>query len=91
MITRLYDVPVNDRNFVLLRHRAALFAPVSIACFWAAFVDDQVERLSLTVVGFSMTSFLGVFYLHGRPQNLKTIAVADALALPLLAVIALNM
>tara|TARA_R110002110_G_scaffold347516_1_gene557598 strand:- start:77 stop:436 length:360 start_codon:yes stop_codon:yes gene_type:complete len=84
LVTKLYGVAADDPNFALLQHRAALFGVIAIACFWAAF-DPDVRKLAVVVTALSMISFLGIFVAYGQPVSLRTIAVADAIALPFLA------
>ena len=83
LIPRLYSVSVDDPNFALLQHRAALFGVVAVICIWAAF-DPSVRKLAVVATALSMLSFLFVFMTFGQPSTLKTIAVADLLGLPLL-------
>lgn len=83
MISRLYSVAADDPNFAILQHRAALFGVVCIACVWAAF-DPNVRKLVIIVTTLSMVSFLIIYGSYGQPVSLRTIAIVDALGLPLL-------
>ena len=84
LITELYQIPSDDAVFALLQHRAALFGLVVIACIWAAF-DDGVRPLVTVLAGLSMISFLVIYQSYGQPASLRTIALVDLTALPLLA------
>jgi hypothetical protein len=84
LLTRLYSVQPDDPNFVLLRHRAALFGVVVIACLWAAF-DEDVRKLAFVATALSMVGFLVLYVAHGRPEALTSIAVGDLVGLPFLA------
>jgi hypothetical protein len=84
MISKLYGVGAKDPAFLLLHHRAALFACVIIACIWAM-VDARVASLAAVLTGFSMLSFLMLYFAYGQPESLKIIAIADAVGIPLLA------
>lgn len=84
LITKLYSVTADDPNFALLQHRAALFGVIVIACLWAAF-DRDVRKLSFVLTALSMVSFLAIYWGYDQPVSLKTIALVDALGLPILA------
>jgi hypothetical protein len=84
IITRLYSIPVDDPNFAIFHHRAALFGAVVIACTWAVF-DPNVRKLSASVTALSMLSFLVIFLIYGQPASLRTIAIVDTFGLSLLA------
>jgi hypothetical protein len=84
LITKFYSVPADDPNFALLHHRAALFGVIALACLWAAFEPD-VRKLSFVLAALSMVSFLAIYWGYGQPVPLKTIALVDALGLPILA------
>jgi hypothetical protein len=87
MLTRLYGVERGGDLFLLMQHRAALFGVVLIACIWAA-LDPSVRRPAVVATGLSMVSFLALWALAGQPASLRTIALADAAALPALAYVA---
>lgn len=87
LVTTLYAVGAREPAFILLQHRAFLFAVVVLVCIWAAF-DPATRRLAAVAVGVSMGSFLLLYLLHGSPAPLRTIAVADAIGLPALAYVA---
>jgi hypothetical protein len=80
LISRLYGVAPSDGSFLLLHHRAALFACIVILCLWAA-ADPAVRRAASVVTAVSMLSFLMLWQGAGRPQALKTIAIADLIGL----------
>lgn len=86
LIIRLYGVAPGDGAFLLLHHRAALFACVFILCVWAA-ADPGVRRAASVVAAVSMLSFLFLWQGGGRPPALKSIAVADLIGLVPLAVV----
>ncbi len=83
LIRRLYSVSLDDPNFALLQHRAALFGVVAVICVWAA-LDPNVRKLAVVATALSMLSFLFIFLSFGQPSALKTIALADLFGLPLL-------
>lgn len=82
-ITALYGVSSSDPSFLLLHHRAALFVGVAAACIWAIF-DARVAGLAAAITALSMLSFLALYFGYGQPAALKSIAIADAIGLPLL-------
>ncbi len=65
-------------------HRAALFVVIVMLCIGALLMPD-LRRIAVICVGFSMVSFLFLYWLAGTPPALKGIAFADAVALPALA------
>ncbi len=83
LITRLYGVAPDSPIFLLLHHRAALFAVVLLMCLWAA-NDATVRPLATVAVAVSMVSFLLLYARAGSPRPLRTIAVADLVGLPIL-------
>lgn len=84
LIERLYGVAPGGDVFVLLQHRAALFAAVAAACLWAAF-DPAARGVSCVVVSISMLTFLALYWAAGSPPALRTIALADLAGLAPLA------
>jgi hypothetical protein len=84
LITTLYRVPVDNPLFLLLHHRAALFAVILLLCLWAM-ADPSSRRVASVAVGLSMISFLGLYVLNGSPSALRSIAIADLIGLPALA------
>lgn len=86
LIVRLYGVQAADAVFPLLHHRAALFAVVLLMCVWAA-VDPNVRRLAAVAAGLSMLSFLTIYWTVGQPEALRSIALADLIGLPFLALV----
>lgn len=84
LITRLYGVAQDAPTFLLLQHRAALFACVFLVCGWAIF-DPGVRRLAVVVAAVSMIAFLVLYRLGGSPATLQVIALTDFAALPVLA------
>lgn len=83
LLTGLYGLSPADPAFLLVQHRAALFACVVVVCVWAMF-DPGVRRLAVAVAGISMVSFLLLFWLAGAPASLRSIAMVDLAAVPLL-------
>ena len=89
LLTRLYRVNVDDPLFLLMRHRAALFLAVVVACIWCA-IDPAPRRLGVAMVAISMAVFLALYFAKGQPRALKQIAVVDLIALPALGYVAWN-
>jgi hypothetical protein len=84
LVTSLYEVKGTDPAFLLLQHRAALFAAVMVLCLWAAF-DPSVRPAAALVSAISMLSFLAIYAANGQPPRLRAIALADLAGLPALA------
>jgi hypothetical protein len=84
MMAGMYRVSAEAPLFLLMRHRAALFVVVLVVALWAA-VDPATRRLASVAVGFSMLSFLYLWWQAGSPQALRTIAIVDLVGLPALA------
>jgi hypothetical protein len=87
ILTRLYGIVGDNPLFLLMQHRAALFLAVFAACLWAAF-DPAPRKLATLVVAISMISFLILYWRDGSPTALRTIARADMIGLPFLAIAA---
>ena len=87
MIQTLYGVDPAAPSFVLLHHRAALFAVVVVICV-AALFDPSVRRLASVAVFISMATFVMLWWNAGQPAALRTIAIADMVGLAPLAVVA---
>lgn len=79
----MYGVDPASGTFALMQHRAALFLVVAVICGWAA-LRPEVRVLACVTVGISMISFLTIWWAAGMPAQLKTIAVADVVGLPVL-------
>ena len=86
-LTSLYGITPDNPLFLLMQHRAALFLAVFLACIWAAF-DPSSRRLAAVVAGVSMIAFLVLYFMKGSPPELKQIAMADLVCLPVLAAVA---
>ena len=84
LLTHLYGVASGSPLFLLMHHRAALFAGVFLACIWAA-ADTGPRPLAAVIAAISMLSFLGLYAAAGQPPALRTIALADLAGLPALA------
>ncbi len=89
LLTSLYGVEAGASSFLLLQHRAALFAGVVATCIWA-WVRPEARQLAVVVVAISMLSFLVLFFISGMPQVLRIIAIADLVGAPLLFTVALQ-
>ena len=84
LVTKLYGTGPTESAYLLLHHRAALFAVIVLVSVWAMF-DSSVQRLAAVSVAISMMSFLILYAAHDRPRRLRKIAIADMVALPALA------
>lgn len=88
LVTRLYGLAPGGELFLLMRHRAALFAVIVLICVWAA-IDPSVRRLGTVAVAISMLGFLALYAGAGAPVgSLRTIALADLIGVPALAWVA---
>lgn len=85
-LTRLYGVTPGDSTLlVLLRHRALLLALVGVLCLWASW-STPMRPAALLAAAINIAGFLGFYALYGNPTGaLRTIAIADLIALPPLA------
>jgi hypothetical protein len=81
LLASLYGVdPAGDLG-LLMRHRGALFLAVAAASSLAAF-DPPARRALSVVVALSVLGFLALYLAARAPAGpLRTIAIADALAL----------
>ncbi len=83
----LYGIPAEGTAGLLVSHRAGLFLAVLVVALFAA-ASPGARRAASLVVGISVLSFLVLYAQAGLPQGpLRTVAVVDALALPLLALV----
>ncbi len=87
LITKLYGINADDESFLLLHHRAALFAVIVVMCVWAI-LDPATHRLVVVSVAISMVSFLFLYAINGSPKSLRPIARADVIGLPALVYVA---
>lgn len=87
LLTQLYGVGPESPLFLLMQHRAALFAAVLLICLWCVF-DAAPRRLGAAVVAVSMLSFLWLWWQAGQPAALRRIALVDLAGLLPLAVVA---
>jgi hypothetical protein len=89
-LARLYGAEPGGDVGVLLTHRGALFLALVVLCLYALF-DPAVRRAAGLAVGISVVAFLVVYARAGFPPGpLRTIAIADLLALLPLAVALLS-
>lgn len=84
MLTTLYGTESGSTAFLLIQHRAMLFAAVLATCIWAA-LAPEVRRLAVVVTSISMLGFLALYWRGGAPEALRTIALVDLIGLPVLA------
>jgi hypothetical protein len=87
LLTRLYGLEPGNALFLLMQHRAALFATILVICIWSAF-DPTPRRLASVAVAISMVSFLLLYVMQGSPPELRQIATVDLVGLPALAFVA---
>jgi hypothetical protein len=80
LLTTLYGVEPGSIAFLLLHHRAALFAVVVVMCLWAL-ADPGVRRMASVAAALSMGSFILLWLGSGSPPALRTIAIADLVGL----------
>lgn len=85
-LSRLYGIaPTDSTLLVLMRHRAVLLALVGILCLWAVWWPP-IRPAALLAAVINIAGFLGFYALYGNPAGaLRTIAIADLIALPPLA------
>jgi len=88
-LSRLYGIAPDDSTLLLLmRHRALLLALVGLLCLWASWWTP-VRPAALLAAAINILGFLGFYALYGNPAGaLRTIAIADLVALPPLAFLA---
>ena len=89
LLTTLYAIDLNSPVYILVWHRAALFAMAVVICVWAVF-RPEVRALASVAMAISMIGFLSLFILNGSPPSLRVIALADLACLPFLAFAAWN-
>lgn len=87
LLTSLYEVKSGSTTFLLLQHRAALFAGIFATCIWALLCPDS-RQLAVVVVAISMLSFLVLYISAGMPIELRLIAIADFIGIPFLVTVA---
>jgi hypothetical protein len=85
-LSRLYGIAPDDSTLlVLMRHRALLLALVGLLCLWASWWAP-VRPAALLAAAINVLGFLSFYALYGNPAGaLRTIAIADLVALPPLA------
>ncbi len=89
LLTTLYRLPPDSPLFLLMQHRAALFAAVVTACLIAAFHAPS-RPVAAAVTGMSMISFLIFYVMAGQPPALRTIARVDLIGMVPLAIVAFS-
>lgn len=82
-LSRLYGIaPTDVTLLVLMRHRALLLALVGLLCLWASW-SPSIRPAALLAAALNVVGFLGFYALYGSPTGaLRTIAIADVVALP---------
>ena len=83
-LNKLYSIEQDNPLLLLIRHRAALFLAVFIACLWAV-LRPEARQLAAIVTTISMLGFLWLYWRAGAPKSLRTIALVDIIGLPFLA------
>ena len=85
---RMYDIAPGGDVGILIVHRGALFLAIVVTALFATF-DPAVRRAASVIVSVSVIGFLFVYVRANMPPGaLRTIAIADFLALlPLVFVI----
>lgn len=81
-LEKLYGLPIEDANLsLLLRHRAILFACVSLVFYYAA-LDSKYRVIGFWVGYISILSFI-LFYFQNKDvnANLKRVFLMDTIAL----------
>ena len=84
LLSSLYEIDAGSPVYLLIWHRAALFAMAVVICIWAA-LRPEVRQLAAVAITISMVGFLLLYLLNGSPPNLRAIALADLAGLPFLA------
>ena len=78
---RMYDIAPDGDVGILIVHRGALFLAIIVTALFAAF-DPAVRRAAPLIVAISVIGFLLVYIRADMPPGaLRTIAVADLVAL----------
>ena len=78
---RLYAVDPDGAAGILIVHRGALFLALVVIALWAAF-DPALRRATSVAVAISVVGFVLLYARAGLPAGaLRTIAIADLLAL----------
>lgn len=84
LLSSMYGIEGGSPAYLLIWHRAALFAMAVVICIWAA-LRPEVRPLAAVAMTISMVGFLLLYLLNGSPLSLRTIAWADLAGLPFLA------
>ena len=89
LLTTLYSIDPQSPAYILVWHRAALFAMAVLICTWAIF-RPEVRVLATAAMAISMIGFLALFVINGSPPSLRMIALVDLAGLPFLGFAAWN-
>ena len=86
----LYGLGAGETDLrIMLQHRAALFALITIAGFAAAAVPRWRVPAAI-LAGWSMVTFLGYYLVAGAPDGpLRKIAIADGAGMAVLLLLAI--
>lgn len=77
---RMYGVDDAGPLGPILTHRGVLFLAVACVCVLAAF-NHEARIAAVLVTSISVLGFLIAYGMAGSPKRLRTIALADAVAL----------
>ncbi|WEK61497.1 MAG: hypothetical protein P0Y60_01670 [Candidatus Microbacterium colombiense] len=86
-LTRLYGVPIDEKNLeILMRHRAVLFGMLGALLVYAAFVPEV--RTIAFIAGFlSVVSFLALAGAAGGVNaKIRQVVITDVIALVILVI-----
>jgi len=87
---RMYDIAPHGDVGILIVHRGALFLAIIVTALFAA-LDPAVRRAASVIVAVSVIGFLFVYVRANMPPGaLRTIAIADFVALLPLAFVTWN-
>ena len=90
LIRSLYGIDAGGDLGLLIAHRGALFLAVLAVCLYAA-IEPGARRAASLVTALSVISFLILYARAGMPEGaLKTIALADLIALAPLALVTIT-
>lgn len=80
-LAALYDITLTDRNlYILMRHRAVLFAILGLFLLYAAF-SPSLQPLAIIVGLVSVLSFIAIAWAVGDYNAaLRKVVIADVIA-----------